>query len=717
MNPPSPVKKSLFVPWPIIAVFVLMSLVIGILGFFFYDSQKRRITGESQANLAAIADLKVREVVNWLTTRREDGMSVQDNPFVVQGMEQLLRGKTSKEDETRLLIWMRAKQRTHHYRSLLLLDRKKNIRLCTDDKEQLGELAGRKFDEVMRSGKIIITDIHRDNIIGYVHLDMLVPIISPVGRARIASGVLLMRIDPHEFLYPLILSWPTPSPTAETLLVARAGKEIVYLNELRHRKNTALTLRLPVTAPKLPAARAAQGFEGVMEGLDYRNVPVLAAVRAIPGSSWHLVAKVDVEEVYARVRASFWRTALLVSMIIMLGGAIVGFIWRNRQAGLYKELYESKLEREALLKHYEYLTKYANDIILVMDGEGKLIEANERAVQAYGHEREILLQMNIRDVTDVATVADLHDLFKRLEERGGFIYEILNHRRDGTVFFGEVSARSLEIEGKRFYQNIIRDITERKEAEVALLKTENEVRSLNADLERRVSERTMQLEAANRELEAFSYSVSHDLRAPLRSMDGFSQALLEDYADILDETGKDYLMRVRSASQLMGELIDDLLRLSRITRAEMQNETVDLTQIVTAISRRLQESAPARQVEFVIPEGISAQGDAHLLAVALQNLYDNAWKFTGHNPRARIEFGTTTKEGERVYFVKDNGVGFDMEYGDKLFKVFQRLHSSKEFPGTGVGLATVKRIMQKHGGQVWAKGEVGRGATVYFSLT
>jgi light-regulated signal transduction histidine kinase (bacteriophytochrome) len=226
-----------------------------------------------------------------------------------------------------------------------------------------------------------------------------------------------------------------------------------------------------------------------------------------------------------------------------------------------------------------------------------------------------------------------------------------------------------------------------------------------------------ELEGANRELEAFSYSVSHDLRAPLRSIEGFSQILLEDYADKLDEEGEDYLGRVRAASRHMATLIDDLLDLSRVTRGPLRRELVDLGALATSIVEELRRSQPDREVEFVTEEGVVASADANLVAVALENLIGNAWKFTSRKPRARIEFGSIARQGEGLtYFVRDDGAGFDEAYAGKLFGAFQRLHAPEEFEGTGIGLATVQRIIHRHGGRVWAEGEVGGGATFYFTL-
>lgn len=255
----------------------------------------------------------------------------------------------------------------------------------------------------------------------------------------------------------------------------------------------------------------------------------------------------------------------------------------------------------------------------------------------------------------------------------------------------------------------LNDITDRKVAEQALQEAYNE-------LDERVKARTRDLEAANRELESFAYSVSHDLRQPLRAIDGFSQALLEEYDDKLDEQGREYLSRLRAGSQRMGILIDNILRLSRLSREEMHYQSVDLSAIATEIAEELRATDPSRHGDFIISPGLTVHGDPALLRIALQNLLANAWKFTSQKEQALIEFGTREVEGERAFHVSDNGAGFDMAYGDKLFGVFQRLHGAKEFPGTGIGLAIVQRVIHRHGGRVWAEAEVGRGASFYFTV-
>jgi light-regulated signal transduction histidine kinase (bacteriophytochrome) len=269
---------------------------------------------------------------------------------------------------------------------------------------------------------------------------------------------------------------------------------------------------------------------------------------------------------------------------------------------------------------------------------------------------------------------------------------------------------------QRAVLNILDDFeAEKSKVELANVQLEKEIEERKR-VETQMQGVNTELLAANKELEAFSYSVSHDLRAPLRGIDGFSLALLEDYAEKLDEDGRDYLHRVRAATQRMGILIDDLLNLSRVTRSEMRWESADLSAIVRSVVAELRKTEPEREVDVRIEDGLQAMADAHLLRIVFENLLGNAWKFTSKRRCARIEFGTVQVNARTAFYVRDDGAGFDPAFSDRLFGAFQRLHDKDEFPGTGVGLATVQRIIHRHGGRIWAESAVGRGATFYFTL-
>jgi PAS domain S-box-containing protein len=275
-----------------------------------------------------------------------------------------------------------------------------------------------------------------------------------------------------------------------------------------------------------------------------------------------------------------------------------------------------------------------------------------------------------------------------------------NYRKDSSVIACEwYNSAIYNSDGKMVsVLSLVNDITQRQEAEESLKKYARE------------------LEEANKELEAFSYSVSHDLRAPLRTLDGFSQMVLEDCSGILDEKNRDYLNRIRNASQLMSQLIDDILRLSRVGRAEMNCLELDLSQITQSILDEFKSSAPARKLKATIQPELKVCGDPALLKIMLQNLLENAWKYTGRCEQAEINFGCRDYNEEEVFFVQDNGAGFNMKYADKLFQPFQRLHAKEEYEGTGIGLAIVQRIIRRHGGRIWAESEVEKGTTFFFTI-
>ena len=293
---------------------------------------------------------------------------------------------------------------------------------------------------------------------------------------------------------------------------------------------------------------------------------------------------------------------------------------------------------------------------------------------------------------------------------------VVDGKLKGVVSFEHVGEQRTWHVDEEAFVSTIASMVGQLMTNVERKKAEEEIRILNEELEHRVKERTVQLEAANKELEAFAYSVSHDLRAPLRALEGFSANLENNYADHLDEQGMHYLNRIRKASLHMSDLINDLLQLSRITRAVIKDQKVDLSNLAGDVIQKMQQTEPERRVTVEIAPGLTARGDARLLQVVLENLLSNAWKFSSKNPQARIEIGLTRVNDEEVFFVRDNGAGFDIAYAGKLFGPFQRLHGVNEFPGTGVGLATVQRIINRHGGKIWAEGEVGQGATFYFSL-
>ncbi len=823
------------IPWHLIIIFLVLSFSIGGAGYLYYQNQKQFIKQEKLNYLSAIVELKVKQIVNWRKERFGDALLILESPFIGQHVRQFLENPNAAESKQEILTWMKTLQELYRYQSVVLIDTNSDIRLSVPDrKETLGPDAKRLAAKVMRVKMVVFSDFYRNPFNKKIRISLLVPILITGGHDSVLAGILLLRIDPNQFLYPLIQSWPTPSKTAETLLIRREGDEVVFLNELRHRKHTAMNLRFPTSKENLPASIAARGIEGGVEGIDYRGVPVLAAVSSVPDTNWFLVAKVDHDEVFSILykRARF--IAIIIISFITAAGLGIGLIWRHQNAEFYRKRYEIEHERKLYLQRYEYITKYANDIMLFVDREGKIMDFNERTITTYGYTRDDLLQMNLKDLRAPETRSLLNGQMREVEALNGLVFETIHQRKDGTVFPVEVSSRIIRIDGNRYYQSIIRNITERKQAEEALRASEGkyrtllenlpqkifskdinsiyvscnqnfakdlgitpeesagktdydffpkeladkyrsddkrimesgetegieeqyiqgsekvwvytvktpirdkngniigilgvfsditerkradeEIRKLNEELEQRVVQRTAQLEATNKELEAFSYSVSHDLRAPLRHIIGFIVLLQKRVSFALDETSYHYLNTISKAAEKMSMLIEDLLTFSRVSRAEMKMTNIDTGKLVHEILDEIKEETKARDIVWEIGELPETLADRTLLRLVLSNLILNAVKFTRTCKQAKIEIGVSSEENEDVFFIRDNGVGFDMQYKEKLFGVFQRLHREDEFEGTGIGLANVQRIINRHGGRVWAEGKVNEGATFYFTV-
>jgi PAS domain S-box-containing protein len=357
------------------------------------------------------------------------------------------------------------------------------------------------------------------------------------------------------------------------------------------------------------------------------------------------------------------------------------------------------------------LLDHTSAVIYMRGLDGRYMLVNRQYERLFGVRREEIVGLTDHDLfpPDVADDFRSNDLAAIAEGRPVRLEEIAPGD-DGPHTYITVKFPLKDASGRPYaICGISTDITERKRAE-------EEVRRLNEELEERVRQRTAELEASTRELDAFAYSVSHDLRAPLRSLAGFSEVLLEDYAGVLDDVARGYLKRIEANADRMARMIDDLLDLSRATRVELRRKRVDISELAREVITDLRDAHPEREVDVRIADGLTTDGDAHLIRLVLTNLLGNAWKFTARSTPAVIEMdGTGPDRG--VFRIRDNGAGFDMRYAAKLFDPFQRLHSTSDFEGTGIGLAIVARIVHRHGGRIWAEGETGRGATFFFTLT
>jgi PAS domain S-box-containing protein len=732
-------------------VFALMAAGIISLGFLFFRDYKDHFRVQAEDQLRAINRMKITKLTEWRQERLGDARIFAQNQAFAALVERFLARPADIQARTRLEAWLGSYQTYGQYDRLFLVDIRGQQRISAPAAPaEYAEHMEKDTRTALSSRQVVFLDFHKHRTGAPIHLALLVPVFSP-GPGRAAGrplAVLAMRIDPYKNLYPFIQEWPGPSASAETLLVRRDGNDVLFLNDLRFSRDAALNLRIPMSRIDMPAVRAVLGVEGIMEGLDYRGVKVLAAAGPIPDSPWFMVARIDAKEVFAPIQTRLWQTLIFFGALLAVAGTGLGYLWRRQriryvrgQAAADKALQESEIRYRGLLE--------SAPVGIAVHSGGRIVFVNPAGVRLLGAESED--QIIGRPIAQIIHPDGLPAADERIErmmagEGGLYSAEDVYVRLDGTPVDVEVMAMPLSYQGRPAGQVIFTDITDRKrrEAEIAAVqaelrrlleesdksrrallsvvedqtRAEEGLQVLNADLDRRVRERTAELAAANQELEAFAYSVSHDLRAPLRALDGFSAALASHLGESLEDTGRHFLDRIREAARRMGQLINDLLDLSRITRREMTRQSIDLSRMAGEIEADLRKGDPARPAEFVIDPGLTAEGDPALLRIALENLLANAWKFTGPRSPARIEVGAfPPPDGPgRIFYVRDNGVGFDMAYADKLFSPFQRLHSQKEFPGTGIGLVTVQRVITRHGGRIWAEAAVGTGVSFYFTL-
>lgn len=449
----------------------------------------------------------------------------------------------------------------------------------------------------------------------------------------------------------------------------------------------------------------------------FKAVYPLNTTRPLPGFSirsetspssarrWTIVMHASPALLQAQTRGEFSRTLWLYVALVSLMAILAVLLSRSwtRHAQAERALRASE-------RHFRSVTQSANDAIISADDLGHIVSWNTAAHRMFGYATSEVLGQPIRLLMPERYHAAHEAGLARVTQGGesrvlGKTVELHGRRRDGTEFPVELSLGTWTSESHRCFTAIIRDITQRKAAQA-------EITALNHSLQQHIA----QLSAANHELEAFSYSVSHDLRAPLRTIDGFSQALLEDYGQSLDTEGRHLLDRIRKATQRMGMLIDDMLQLARVSRAQIKHSNVDLGALAREIAADLPTGPTERRIDFSVDPDLHAHGDRRLLRIVLNNLLSNAWKFTATRELAVIRFGQADAADGPAFFIQDNGVGFDMQYADKLFGVFQRLHAHDEFEGTGVGLATVQRIIHLHGGEIWAESKLDEGTSFWFTL-
>jgi PAS domain S-box-containing protein len=684
------------------------SLAGACLYFFlsYVPGQRAAAINGWEQELALRASLRKMTLDHWVARGMADAEALAGFPspraLVARGGGAASMGP-STVSAAQLREVVEAFNRTRDYHSFALLDANLGIVIERGRATPLEPAVRRAAAEVMARGKSAIAfHRHADGTVAIAFLARV-----EAGSAPLtSSGVVLLETDPNHWLYPYLAMRPMAAQSAETLIVQADGDDIVFLSPLLHNPSPPLTFRRPTSIARFAAVTAIEEPESFGDFVDYRGVPVLAGTARLDNAPWGLVVKVDQREALTTYRQNVRHTGATAAVAIIAFWAAAFLLlhaWTRRaDAALREREQRFRLLFENMLEGYAYCR------MLYQDGrpDDFIYLAVNPAFETLTGLKNVIGKKVSEAIPGIRESSpELFAVYGRVASTGQS--ERIEIYVGALGIWFNIAVYSFE---KGHFVAVFDNITERKRAEADLVEA-------HVKLEQRVAERTAELSVANQELESFAYAVSHDLRAPLRGIDGWSQAVMEDCGPQLDERGRKYLTTVRSETRRMDELIDNLLELSRVTRAPMKRQPIDLTAMAQEVEASLRTSQPERVVDFVVAPGMVAMGDAVLLRAVLQNLLGNAWKFSGKRPRARIEVGCTSEPGRTVYHVRDDGVGFDMRFAGKLFAPFQRLHSLEEFPGTGIGLATVQRIIHRHDGRVWATAELDRGATFYFSLT
>ena len=456
------------IPWRLVGIFSVLVLGISIAGRVYYVNQKEQIKREKQAQLAAIANLKVAQISQWRDERIADGRAVVENPFLTECVKTIGPNRRVRGKDVELMHWLNSFGSSSGYEMVELLDRTGKSVLPEASKFQIETQEEPLIDEAAKTGKIVFSDLYRDSAEDHIYCDVIAPVSSGGTTKSVIPAVVLLRINASKSLYPLLQSWPEPSKTSEVLLVEREGEQILYLNELRYTRNVPLMFRKPIADRELLGSKAIVGSEGVAEGIDYRGAPVLGSLNEIPNSPWHLIAKVDQQEVYAPIQERSQTVSLFVILVIIAAGSSIALLWRHQRSVYYRRTLELELKRKVIEEHFDALMKHANDAIVILDMDGRVLDVNEKASSMYGRSRDEFIGCHVEEAVAPEARVEFEGRMAEVQQSNGMVFESKHQKKDGTVFPVEVSARVIATEGKRFFQNIIRDTSERKQAIEAL---------------------------------------------------------------------------------------------------------------------------------------------------------------------------------------------------------------------------------------------------------
>jgi PAS domain S-box-containing protein len=686
----------------LVVIFCLVTIGFISLGIFYYRYEARHIMNDKYDEISAIARLKVDSIQDWRKHRLADVQRVSAGPLVRKEIARLIHVPKDNSARKALQLQLHINRKGNIYANALFLDTKGNILISDNpDPAPVDQATMKAIESALKDRKETLSNFFREPE-GLIFIDAVAPIPDDRGNS---IAIMVLRSNAADFLYPLIQTWPTPSRTAETILIRRDGDSILFLNELRHKTDTALNLRFPVATSTLPAAQAVSGKYGRFLGRDYRGAEVLAMLLPVPESPWFVVAKIDTEEILTEVKYRAWVITIIITLLILISAGLIMMIYQNRQKT------ERKLAEEELLRSKAFsdsIIEHSPHAMWISDDKGTLIRLNEACCNLLHIKNdEVLGKYNIFKDSIVINQGHL-PLVRKVFEQGETVRF--------TIVYDSSQLKTLELKEHVFLildttispfldsmghvihaivQHV--DITERKLAEEHLAAT-------MADLER-----------SNKDLEQFAYVASHDLQEPLRMVSSYTQLLAERYQGQLDEKALKFINYAVDGATRMQALINDLLIYSRVGTRGKSMELTDAHDLLGQAIKNLIVMIEENRAVITNDELPVVRVDTGQFIQVFQNLINNSIKFRGDDiPLIRVSARDWGQEW--VFSVRDNGIGIDQKYADRIFVIFQRLHGRQEYPGNGIGLAMCKKIVERHNGRIWFESEPGKGATFLFTI-
>ena len=691
-----PQKKDILSPVMLFSIFMVLCIGIIIVGYLFYYYEHSRILNQRKIELNAISKLKSDQIVQWRKEKLAFPRSVREGkPYIAQ-IKSYMENTADKELEKKVAQRLESYREIGGYQNIILCDLQGRQILSVG--KVAGDVTSDIGGEIIKYSKDIeinFLDIHKNPDSGDIHIQILAPITLDVDNKINPIAVLVFGIDPADFLYPLIQAWPTPSPSSETLLVRREGNEVVYLNELRHKKDTALKLRYSLEKTVLPTVRAVLGYEGVLDGVDYRGEKVISAVRKIPGTGWYIAAKTDLKELEEPLKMRLLLIIIIVIIMISLFGLGLSYLWVTQKNNWLKRVYEYEIKQKALTKNLEYITKYANDVIFLADENFKLVFANEKAVEIYGYTHEEFMNMGIKELRAPEVKENVASDMQKAEKQGGVLMETLHQKKDGAVFPIESSTRTIVIDDKKYHQGIIRDISERK-------KQEKEKAELQSQL--------IQSEKMSA-IGQLAAGVAHEINNPMTSILGFTQLLMRVHKE--GDTEYEKLKKIETASQRCKDIVQQLLIYSRTKSSEIM--PVDIHEMIDTVLSLIQNNLNMANVKVEKDYGnnILQAMVSRQLEQVIMNLISNARDAMAAKGGLLAVKTRMEKDNILVSF-SDTGEGIDKENLEKIFTPFYT--TKKAGQGTGLGLPIVMTLLAEMRGDIKVESEVGKGSTFILIL-